>query len=460
MNRVRPLTSSEVRVLWLLVSVFGSAYATYGLFKHWRFESSAYDLGIFDQAVFHLSRFKAPASSISGHSNILGDHFSPIIACFAPLYWVFPAPETLIVAQAFLFGFSIVPVFLYLRKDLSTSAVVGLSVAYGLFWGLQRAAAFDVHEVAFAPLIIASILLALERRRWALFWLFCFALIMVKEDLIGFLACLGLYLIVRGERWRGAVLATSSVVIFFAIVRIIVPALNDAGVYGYAGAFEEIVQRPWRVPIALVTPPVKLLTAAMWLAPFAFLPLGSPLSVLLIPFALSRFLSASELHWGTSFHYSAPLAPIVVFSAADALIRLLRRIERPAIRSKVTAWAIGCCVLFSALLPGGQPLWDLLTPDHYRMTELERTGYVALALIPPDASVVAQAAIAPHISQRDAIYMLDPVAPDAEFVIAAEALSPWPNESYDDIEALLEQRKRDGYQIVFDRNGWIVLRSQ
>jgi uncharacterized membrane protein len=95
------LTERVPRVLLgALVLLFAFAYALLGIVRHRHFGSSAYDLGIFDQAVWHLSRFEAPASTISGFSNILGDHFYPIIALFAPLYWIAPRPETLIVATA------------------------------------------------------------------------------------------------------------------------------------------------------------------------------------------------------------------------------------------------------------------------------------------------------------------------------------------------------------------------
>src|SRR5262245_40139394 len=97
-----------------LVAAFAAGYSAFGLIRHWRFESS-YDLAIFDQAVWHLSRFQAPASSIRGYSNLLGDHFSPILALFAPLYWIAAVPETLIVAQAILLALSIVPLHAFAR---------------------------------------------------------------------------------------------------------------------------------------------------------------------------------------------------------------------------------------------------------------------------------------------------------------------------------------------------------
>ena len=109
----------EARAVGLLVCGFAVAYTIFGLFRHWHFASSAFDLGIFDQAVWHLSRFRAPARSISGFSNILGDHFYPIIVCFAPLYWLRSGPETLIVAQSVLLAGSIVPVYLHLRTNVA-----------------------------------------------------------------------------------------------------------------------------------------------------------------------------------------------------------------------------------------------------------------------------------------------------------------------------------------------------
>ena len=233
-----------------------------------------------------------------------------------------------------------------------------------------------------------------------------------------------------------------SLLAFFVIVGSIIPALSDSGQYAYTNAFSDILRAPWTIPVTLVTPPVKIATTLMWLAPFAFLSLGSPFAVLIIPFALSRFLSASELHWGTSFHYTAPLAPILIMSAGDALARIARRFDRPDARKRLVTWAAAGCVLLSSLLPGNQPFWSLFSSDHYRQTAFQRTGSSVLDLIPGGASVVAQAAVVPHISQRDAVHMLDPTAPDAEFVIAGTDLSPWTNQSYADIQLLLDDQTR------------------
>ena len=439
-----------------VVCGFAVAYSISAVLKHRHFESS-YDLAIYDQAIWHLSRFEAPASSIRGMSSVFGDHFHPVIALLAPLFWIAPAAETLLLAQAVLLALSIVPVFLYARDRLPYGPALGISIAYGLFWGMQQTATSDFHEAAFAPLAVALLLLAMERKRWPWFWAAAVGVAAVKEDLAPFLTLLGGYLFVRGERRRGAILLVASLVIFFVIVGIVIPATSDAGQYGYRETYSEALRNPWRLPLLLVTPPIKLLTAFLWVAPFAMLPLASPLSLLLTPFALERFLSASRNHWGTIFHYSAPLAPIVAMAATDGLARIGLRIRDAHFRHRTIASFAAACVLFASLLPGHQPLWRLFSAKLYQFGAMEHASREALSLIPADASLVAQTCIAPHLSHRNALFPLDTLAPDADYVVAVDERSPWPVSSFEAIRGLLAERQRHGYVVLFDRNGWVVL---
>jgi len=124
---------SERAAIIVIVAFFALAYALYGLFRHWHFGSSAYDMGIFDQVVWHLSRFETPASTVRGFSNFLGDHFWPVLVLLAPLYWVAPGPETLIAAQAVLFAASIVPVFLCARNRHAIGPALSLAISYACF---------------------------------------------------------------------------------------------------------------------------------------------------------------------------------------------------------------------------------------------------------------------------------------------------------------------------------------
>lgn len=453
------MSRSERRALGVVVGFFGVAYGLYGLFRHWNFGSSAFDLGIFDQVVWHLSRFETPSSSIRGFSNFLGDHFFPVIVLFAPFYWIWPGPDTLIMVQAFGSAVSIVPVYLFARRRLPPGAALGIAVAYGCFWGIQRAIAFDVHETAFSPLVVAIALLAMDRRQWPLFWTAVVAMMFIKEDHIPLVAGLGLLLVIQGETRKGVIAIVGSACALAVVLGVIVPAFNDLGGYEYTSSYLGVLTDLQRIPILLVSPPVKIQTAFLWFAPFVFLSLASPLAILVLPFVLIRFLSDTPTHWGTAFHYSAPLAPIIAMSAADGLARIAQR-WKPKGRRSLVAWAVAACVLCSAILPGRQPLWRVFAPDHYRARESSQLGRELLAMIPDGASVVAQAAVVPHLSLRDRIYVLDDRAPDADYVLACASLSPWPADAFDELRRLLEQRKASGYEAMVEREGWTILRHR
>ena len=106
-----------------LTVLTAAGYSGYdlGLYRSFRF--NAYDLVIFDQAVRSYAHFQPGISIIKGvhngfgpHFSVLGDHWSPILAALAPLYWIYNSPQTLLVAQAVLFALAIPPLWLFTRR--------------------------------------------------------------------------------------------------------------------------------------------------------------------------------------------------------------------------------------------------------------------------------------------------------------------------------------------------------
>jgi uncharacterized membrane protein len=283
-------------------------------------------------------------------------------------------------------------------------------------------------------------------------------MLLIKEDHIPLVGAFGIYLLICGERRRGVIAMATSVAAALVVVGVVIPAISDTGATAYASPYVDVLARPWVIPGALVTPPVKIETAILWFAPFAFLSLASPLSILAVPFALTRFLSDSPNHWGTVFHYSAPLAPIVAMSAADGLARVARHLNEPAAQRLVTGAALAS-VLLSAVLPGRQPLWRVFAPGHYAASDSASVGRTLLREIPADASIVAQAAIVPHLSMRDRIYVLDARAPDADYVVVSDSLNPWPASGFDELRTLLAVRQGRGYMVTIQKDGWTVLRG-
>jgi uncharacterized membrane protein len=119
LNAIHPLESlKRNKYLVLLISIVSSAYSALSILRHRHFESSAFDLGIFDQVVWLYSRFEIPYTTIRANrldENILSDHFHPILILLAPIFWLTDKVEALLVAQACLFAIAMVPIFFFTK---------------------------------------------------------------------------------------------------------------------------------------------------------------------------------------------------------------------------------------------------------------------------------------------------------------------------------------------------------
>jgi len=72
------------------VALATAAYAVRGIARHRTFGSTGFDLGLFDQVLWHAGRLERLASSLKGLDWIFGDHLSPALALLAPAGWLGP----------------------------------------------------------------------------------------------------------------------------------------------------------------------------------------------------------------------------------------------------------------------------------------------------------------------------------------------------------------------------------
>ena len=83
---------------WLLIAFFSIAYIRLALLNHLQFRTGL-DLGIYGQAMYHVSHFRLPYSTFK-EQVLWGDHAHFILVLLAPLYRLFPDVRTLLVVQA------------------------------------------------------------------------------------------------------------------------------------------------------------------------------------------------------------------------------------------------------------------------------------------------------------------------------------------------------------------------
>lgn len=388
----------------LLATALFAAYTVLSVIRYEHLATRSWDLGIFEQAVRAYAHLQAPVVDLKGPGfNILGDHFSPVLALLAPVYRVFPSPVTLLVAQAALFALSAVPVTRAAAGLLGRTRGLVLGIAYGLSWGLQRAVDFDFHEICFAVPLIAFSLEALLARRWrpALWW--ALPLVLVKEDLGLTAAAIALVVALRCHRsprplvhaLAVAVLAIAATLVTLTVV---IPSFNTTGGYDY-----------WTKVGSGFTlfdgTDTKLRTLAWLLIPTSgLLALRSPLFAVALPTLGWRFYSADDHYWGTDWHYNAVLMPVVALALVDALARA-RVSSRPWLRSyaqHAPAAVAGAALALTTTLPLST-LTDSATYDTPEgVPRIDR----ALDRIPNGATVEADIGPSSRLTSRCRVFWI------------------------------------------------------
>lgn len=438
---------------------------------------SGLDLALADQAVWHYSRFEAPFSSIL-HKDVLGDHFSPIVAVLAPLYWIWSDPRMLLIAQSALVAASIVPVFLFARSRLPRAGAYLVTVAYAAFWGLQVGMLYDFHELCFAPLLIALAILFADRRRWGWLWVAVVALLATKEDISILVVFLGIWLLTMRQPRQGAALIIVGIAWYELTTRVWMPDLVGGEPYQHwtyleigknlPDAFWNLFRHPWRALTVGFSNSEKLGTFVALLTPFLFLSFGSRLFILAIPLLAERLLSTNAAFWTNQYQYSLSIAPVLAMAAAAGLANISGLITRtPRLRDRVAVAATAAMAVVSVMLTEVNSSSDsalaVITHSSFYATPPWAPGYAeALHHVPGAASVASDDFVLPHLAHRQSVMLIDPTSEGrAEYLITR--IQPplvccaTGNAGFDQ-RAEVTNTQLSGMTPVYFGRGWIVAR--
>ncbi|MEW9551270.1 DUF2079 domain-containing protein [Nonomuraea sp. NPDC050783] len=466
-----PLTGHRPRV-GAMTLLAATAYAVLGLVKLSSFRATSFDLVIVDQAVRNYAAFRAPYIPVLGmfHGRgmdyvQLADHFSPIYALLAPLYWIHDGPGTLIVAQAVLFAAAIPFLWNYTRRVLGVVPAYLVAAAYALSWPVAQAVAFDAHEVMFVPLLTAIMIERYHAGRALPAFLAMLGLLLVKEDMGLMVAGVGLCLFVMGERWRGVLCATFGIgavlLIRGLVTSVFGGSAQDFWAYNHLGpdipgALAGIARDPLAALLLPFSEEAKVDTLFLLAWPTLLLCLLSPLSLAALPHVLERMLSDRSQWWQADFQYSAFTVVILFCAGVDGLARLLRRLERSDDATLKLLWPAAACVVALTLVPRFA-LDQLYHPSFYKEPKAAAAAE-AVAKVPDGVVVEAPNSVGPALTARTTVLLFGPASYNAPWVVADTARWEFPFGSFEQQVAKVGELMGQGYVKVFERDGYVVLR--
>jgi uncharacterized membrane protein len=414
------------------------------------FSSFAWDLGTFDQAfyttLFHGKLFYyTPELLFNTSGSYFAVHFSPILFFFLPLYIIYPSAITLLILKSFILALGALPLFMLAKESLkSEKAAFMLAITYLLYPPLQGANWFDFQPQVLLPLLIFSSIYFMLKKRWKLYFITTLLALMVEEHIAFIVLIIAVYYLVTSRPWhipksikhlqmnKHLVLLVTiglSIIWFLA-------AKYVMGLFPIESAFLEeykavnnweilgIEGDPLSMPLhVLLNPqsafqallydyPVKFLYILLLFGPLLFLPFRSKISIivfiLLAPFLLSNF----RAYYTIGCHYPLYIIPLVFLAIIEVLSQKVRLRDVIPTLKNITVVAILFIVSTSPISPFATTFIDdaiFWYPSLRPLDERVESLHEIIELIPPNASILTQNHVFPHVSNRLKAYVI-PIA--------------------------------------------------
>jgi len=401
------MTSLLRNPLALMIICYTVVMSIATILKHHFFFTTAWDLGIFNQAFWstvHGRFFYYTVEPWLGEC-FFSAHFSPILVLLVPFYAVYPSPETLLVLQSFIIALGAVPVYYLARDELGENFGLLFAVLYLTYPALIGANLFDFHVEAFAPVTILFTIYFLKKRNPKLFAL-SLILALMSLEYVGFMTILIALYAFTVEIKAKAQLKKIIPYVIFTI------CLSIAWIF-ISFTIRSIIRNPRTQTMDILIPvlnelgnPLQLLSyifydysnkvlyLIMIFAPPLFTSLLSPYFLLTLPWLLFAFVSNYSPYYGIQFQYSLILIPFIFTSSIYGVKRLLQitNLKKEVFSKFLLFFALG-------FLVGSVTFLQPYLSSNFDAKAVEPIHRV-ISLIPSNASVLTLNNLFPHISNR------------------------------------------------------------
>lgn len=417
------------RVVGAGVAAYALVFSFITVTRHFAFRTHALDLGYYVQLTWNLARGHGPRVSLP-EMNAWGDHLSPIMYVFVPVFWLAAGPVALLVGQSVALATGAVAVFAIARRHLRDERpAAALAVLYLVNPSLHGINVRDFHAAALAiPLLLAAFYFAEAGRPWLLLGATLLTLT-CREDAALPVMGLGIWLALGRRRWlAGGATAGGALALLVTDLHWIVPHFRHEP-YTHLGRYARFGHSLGEIAATMILHPFQTLAALLgggrslylivMLAPLGFLPLlGGWDLVGVLPALVENLLSSDPVLYGYRTQYQSFVLPFLVLAAVTGYSRL-------AARSPGRWPTVALATAFALSLALASPAANDLAVARWWPDADQRAAYEVLARIPAAAAVSAQERYVAHLSARGAVTVF-PVALDrADYVLVNERSYPW-----------------------------------
>jgi uncharacterized membrane protein len=398
--------------------------------RHSLFESNAFELGIYDQVAYLISRGETPFSSFL-EIHHMGNHAAWVMYPLAVFYKIYPDVHWLLLVQAVSLALGALPTWSLARQaGLNNSISWAIVLAYLLYPLVFNVNLFDFHpEVIALPAMLAAILAArLNKTLW-----FCAAIVLVlscKAVLSLTVAAMGLWLLFfEKKRTCGLIALFLGAGWFLIATQAVIPYFNQGREHAGIGRYQYLGSSVLEIAVNLILKPnlilgrlfsldtfeylaLLVLPIIWWLSPKHLTPLISA-----VPMLAMNILSDIPAQRDLIHQYSVPILPFLLVAVISSLVarnqqELTREIilyklpiPRIALSQIIVLWSL---IAFLILAKYGY-FWTIYL-DSIDTWQATRS---AISFVQTKGNVLTTSHMAPHLTHRPVVKLTQAHTPPA-----------------------------------------------
>ncbi|MFA5136181.1 MAG: DUF2079 domain-containing protein [Patescibacteria group bacterium] len=339
---------------FVLIAGYIILFSYFSITRLLSFNAHYYDLGIMDQAVYNTSRGRIlELTDPNSQTNIsrLAIHFDPILAFFAPFYWILPDPIILLIGQSVILGLGGIAVLLIAQHILNSRFLALISLfLYLNYYPLQLSNMFEFHAVTIATttLLFAFYFLALfplkkKRNNFIVGMIFVILTLLTKENTPLILIALCGYLSIKRKEKKVYLFTGLSIFVFFIlVVFIMIPFFRKSQSFAlsYYDYHHPLSLLRWLFSLRSIRYMISLT------APLAFLPFLAPMQfMIIIPELFINLLSSNDNMRAMYYHYTALIVPFTIIATIYGLKRLLSYVRIPLKNNAIGLLLVGVSIV-------------------------------------------------------------------------------------------------------------------
>lgn len=414
-------------------------------------------------------------------SHWFAAHFTPIIyLTYAPIFKIFPYPQTIPIAETIFMLSSIIPLWLiskkYVDDNLSKIFISSFLFYPTIFYT-------NLYGIAYIELCIPLFLWLFyffEEKKFLSFTFTLFLVLMTREEVSLVVFFFGLWILLKKKILLSIFTTVISLIYFYFAIFLVIPYFNNDNIFlasslfsNYGSSFSEILLNLLQNPLIFFKEIINLPKVAnfiMIFAPVLFAPiLNLTTTAIALPNLAITFLSKSITHSSYILYYLSPTIPIIFYSIISS-INLKRKIF--VLKKDALIYSIFMATFSSTVFFGATPISLAYWFKDYKVgkfytTNFHKSAYVEedrdrvakqiVKLIPKEATVSAEQHFLPLLYKHKKMIIFPSPQKEIQYVLIDRYN---PKKTGGANKNTLRTDPEAEYQKYFKNKKWLIIKEE